>query len=367
MDKLPFLLYGANGYTGALIARLAASYALQPILAGRNEKAIQSLATELQLPFRIVDLADTIALHAILEEVSLVLHAAGPFQISARPMIEACIATKTHYLDITGEIPVFEMAKQFNDAASQAKIMLMPGVGFDVVPTDCMAIFLSKKLPDAHLLQLAFASMGGGLSHGTATTMVMGLGEGGAVRENGKIKPTPLGHKGMWVNFSAEPDEPRKLFTMTIPWGDISTAHFTTGIPNIETYTGIAPKIFRLLRWQKAFNWLLKKSFLRKYALKKINAKPAGPSDEARATGSSMIWGKVQNNKGNTIEAVMSTKDGYTLTAHSSLLIVNKVLSGNFKPGFQTPAAVYGADLIMEVPGTKRALAVEGKDSIGNI
>ena len=81
----------------------------------------------------------------------------------------------------------------------------MPGVGFDVVPTDCMALFLSKKLPDANLLQLAFASVGGGLSHGTATTMVMGLGEGGAVRENGKIKSTPLGHKGRWVNFSLEP------------------------------------------------------------------------------------------------------------------------------------------------------------------
>ena len=360
MDNNKFLLYGANGYTGLLIAKLAASYDLQPTLAGRNEKAIQALAKELQLPYLIVDLADTAALQKILSEFSLVLHAAGPFQITAKPMIEACIATKTHYLDITGEIPVFEMAKQYNEAAADSKIMLLPGVGFDVVPTDCMALFLSKKLPDANLLQLAFASVGGGLSHGTATTMVMGLGEGGAIRENGKIKSTPLGHKGRWVNFSVEPDKSKNLFTMTIPWGDISTAYFTTGIPNIETYTGIAPKVYKMLRWQKAFNWLLKTSLVRNYAFKKINAKPAGPSDEARAKGSSMVWGMVQNNQGKKIQAAMSVKDGYTLTAHSSLLVVKKVLAGNFKTGFQTPAAVYGEDLIMEVPDTKRTPAFEG-------
>ena len=359
MNNKKFLLYGANGYTGVLIAKIASDYGLQPTLAGRNEKAIQALAKELQLPYQIVDLADTNTLQIILSEFSLVLHAAGPFQITAKPMIEACLATQTHYLDITGEIPVFEMAKRFNEAAIQAKIMLMPGVGFDVVPTDCMALFLSKKLPDANLLQLAFASVGGGLSHGTATTMVMGLGEGGAVRENGKIKSTPLGHKGRWVNFSVEPDKNKNLFTMTIPWGDISTAFFTTGIPNIETYTGIAPKIFKMLRWQKAFNWLLKTSFVRNYALKKINAKPAGPSDEARATGSSMIWGMVHNEQGKTFQATMSVKDGYTLTAHSSLLVAKKVLEGNFKLGFQTPAAVYGEDLIMEVPDTKRTPAFE--------
>src|SRR6187431_229393 len=187
MQSTQFLLYGANGYTGQLIARLSATYDLHPILAGRNEEAIQQLAEELQLPYRVVDLNNAGQLQKTLKEVSLVLHAAGPFQLTARPMIEACIATGTHYIDITGEIPVFELAKQFNDAAVRSGIVLMPGVGFDVVPTDCVAMFLKNRLPDATNLQLAFAGLGGSLSHGTATTMVMGLGEGGAVRENGKI------------------------------------------------------------------------------------------------------------------------------------------------------------------------------------
>ena len=357
MQLNQFLLYGANGYTGRLIAQLASAYDLNPILAGRNEKAIQQLSEELRLPYRIVDLNNPAQLQNALTDVDLVLHAAGPFQLTAKPMIDACIATHTHYIDITGEIPVFEMAKRYNDAAVQSGIMLMPGVGFDVVPTDCMALFLKNKLPDATSLQLAFATAGGGISHGTANTMVMGLGEGGAVRENGKIVKKPLGHKGMWIDFSVVAGKEKKLFAMTIPWGDISTAHFTTAIPNIEVYTGISPKVFKLLKLQGAFNWLLKTSLVRKFANKKINEKPAGPSDEARAKSSSLVWGKVQNLQGKTVQAVMQVKDGYTLTAHSSLLIVQKILEGNFITGYQTPAAVYGEDLILEVPDTKRTLA----------
>jgi len=357
MQSTQFLLYGANGYTGQLIAKLSATYDLHPILAGRNKKAIQQLADELQLPYRVIDLDNTDQLQTTLKEVSLVLHAAGPFQLTAKQMIEACIATNTHYIDITGEIPVFEMAKRYNDAAIQSGIMLMPGAGFDVVPTDCMALFLKNKLPDADSLQLAFASVGGGLSHGTATTMVMGLGESGAVRENGKIIKKPLGHNGMWIDFSKLTGKQKRVFVMTIPWGDVSTAHFTTGIPNIETYTGISPKIYYFLKLQRAFNWLLKTSLIRRYANKKINKNPAGPTDEARAKSSSLVWGKVKNQQGEMIQAAMKVKDGYTLTAHSSLLIVQKILAGNFKSGYQTPAAVYGEDLILEIPDTKRTHA----------
>jgi short subunit dehydrogenase-like uncharacterized protein len=358
MKQGQFLLYGANGYTGQLIAKLSESYKLYPILAGRNEEAIRQLGAALELPYRFIDLNDAKQLKDGLADIQLVLHAAGPFQLTARPMIEACIATGTHYIDITGEIPVFELAKQFNDVAIQSGIMLMPGVGFDVVPTDCMAMFLKNKLPDAATLQLAFAGLGGGLSHGTATTMVMGLGEGGAVRENGKIVTKPLGHKGRWINFSEIMGKEKKLFVMTIPWGDISTAYFTTGIPNIETFTSVSPKVYQFLKLQKTFNWLLRTSFLKRYIMNKINRKPAGPSDEARSKGSSLIWGKVTNPNGKAVEATMRTKDGYTLTAHSSLLIVQKILSGHVKPGYQTPAAVYGEDLVLEVPETKRTLAV---------
>ena len=343
-----FLLYGANGYTGKLIAKIASTYSLQPILAGRTEANIKPLADELQLPYRIIDLDNKVQLKNALSEVKLVLHAAGPYVYTAKQMIEACLQTSVHYIDINGDISVFEMLKKYDAAAKEKNIMVMPGVGFDVVPTDCIALQLKNKMPDATHLKLAFASVGGGLSHGTAITMAGKIGEGGVVRENEKIVRKPLGQKGMWVNFGQ-----KKLFVMTIPWGDISTAYTTTGIPNIETYTGMAPKVYRILKFQWAFNWLLRTEFVRNIIRKKIKAKPAGPSDEQRKNSSSFVWGEACNATGEKITTGISCLDGYTLTAHSSLLISKKILEGNFKTGFQTPAGCYGEDLIMEVPGTK--------------
>jgi short subunit dehydrogenase-like uncharacterized protein len=316
-----FLLYGANGYTGKLIAKLAATYNLQPILAGRTEANIKPLADELQLSYRIVDLDNKAVLENALSKVKLVLHAAGPYVYTAKQMIEACLQTGVHYIDINGDISVFEMLKKYDAAAKEKNIMVMPGVGFDVVPTDCIAQQLKNKMPDATHLKLAFASIGGGLSHGTATTMAGKIGEGGAVRENGKIVRKPLGQKGMWVSFGE-----KKLFVMTIPWGDVSTAYTTTGIPNIETYTGMAPKVYRILKLQWAFNWLLRTEFVRNIIRKKIKAKPAGPSDEQRKNSSSLVWGEAGNASGKKITACISCLDGYTLTAHSSLLISKKIL-----------------------------------------
>ena len=160
MMQNSFLLYGANGYTGELIARYASQYNLQPILAGRNKEALSALATKLNLSYKVIDLNDTPALIAALKEVKVVVNAAGPFQFTAKQMIEACLQTGTHYLDINGDISVFEMLKRFDAAAKKAGIMLLPGAGFDVVPTDCIALQLKKLLPDAISLQLAFATPG---------------------------------------------------------------------------------------------------------------------------------------------------------------------------------------------------------------
>ncbi len=351
MDKSGFLLYGAYGYTGTLIAKMASAFGLKPILAGRRADALKPLADSLGLTYKVFDLDDSKSLDASLNEVSLVLHAAGPFKYTAKPMIEACIRTKTHYIDITGEIQVYEMAKKYDAAAKEAGIMIMPGVGFDVVPTDCMALFLKERMPDATDLKLAFASLGSRLSHGTATTMALGAGEKSAVRREGKITGVPLGHKGMWVDFGL-----KKLFVMTIPWGDISTAYTTTGIQNIETYTGASPKTFKMLKYQGLFNWILRTSFMRNRELAKIKSRPAGPSDEQRAKSKALVFGEVSNATGQKLQGRIIGPDGYTITAEASLLIAKNILEGNFKAGYQTPAGCYGADLIMEVKGVTREL-----------
>lgn len=351
MQNNQFLLYGANGYTGKLIAKMAAAYGLKPVLAGRNKAALQQMAESLQLEYQVIDLDQTNLLVDALKAYGLVLHAAGPFAHTAQKMMQACIAAQAHYLDITGEIEVFEAAKSMDAAAKAAGIMLMSGTGFDVVPTDCLALFLKQQLPDARFLKLAFGTVGGKLSHGTAMTMAEGMGDGGAVREEGRIVKKPLGHKGMRVNFGA-----KELFVMTIPWGDISTAYTTTGIPNIETYTVVSPKVFKWLKWQGMFNWLLRTNLVRNYYKRKIKSRPAGPDDAARARAKSMVWGEVENAMGQKASARLTGPEGYSLTAHSSLIIAAKIISGNFKPGYHTPAACYGADLVLEIPGVHREL-----------
>jgi short subunit dehydrogenase-like uncharacterized protein len=346
---MTFLLYGANGFSGELIARHAKDNGLTPILAGRSKEKIKPLAEELGLEYVTFDLHDSRGMNLALRRVPLILHAAGPFIHTARPMMEGCLRNGVHYLDITGEIPVFEMAAGLNERALEAGIMMMPGTGFDVVPTDCIALYLKKKLPDATDLKIAFTNVGSRVSHGTAKTMIENLGRPGAVRKDGKIKQVPLGHKTRWVPF---PEKER--FCMTIPWGDVSTAYYTTGIPNIKTYTSVAPKSYRYIELQRYFGWLLRTSLVRNFLKSRIERKPAGPSGQERREGRSQVWGRVENEAGEYREARMEGPESYDMTMRTSLLIARKVLEGKAPLGFQTPAGAYGEDLVMEIKGVRR-------------
>jgi short subunit dehydrogenase-like uncharacterized protein len=351
MQQDQFLLYGAYGYTGELIARYASQYNLKPILAGRREEPLIPLANKLSLPYKVIDLNDTTALRQALSEVKVVMHTAGPFDLTAKPMVEACLATGAHYLDINGDMDVFAMLQSYDEAAKKAGVMIMSGAGFDVVPTDCLALFLKKLLPDAMSLKLAFAMVGGAMSRGTSLTTAQKLGEPGAVRKGGVIIPSPVGKKGMWVDFGV-----KKLFVMSLPWGDVFTAYFTTGIPDIESYTAVSPAVFNLLKAQGAFNWLLRTRFVREKVKGMIERRSPGLNDEKREKAISLVWGEVSNFRGEKSIARLTGPDAYSMTAESCLLITQKVLQGNFKPGYQTPAAVYGEDLVMEIPGVKREI-----------
>ena len=347
---MTFLLYGANGYTGQLITEYAAQYKVNPILAGRSENKLRPMAEKYGYEFLTFDLADTPALEAALQEVDVVLHAAGPFIHTARPMMEACIRTQTHYLDITGEIPVFELGHRMDEQARSAGIMILPGVGFDVVPSDCLALHLRNQLRDATHLKLAFTNRGGGISRGTALTMVENLRQGGAVRKEGKIIKKPLGHKSKTVPFPGG-----DYFTMTIPWGDVATAYYSTGIPNIEVYTGIHPSRYKYFRWQKYFNWLLRSSPVQWLAKNWVNRKISGPTRQQTQQAQSLLWGQVSNKQDETRQARMSAPESYKLTALTALLITRKVLEGKAPSGYQTPARAYGPDLILEIDGVSRS------------
>lgn len=350
MIKDKVLIYGANGYTGELIARFAKDFSITPVLAGRSEATVAAVAKKYNQPYKIFSLDDGTALHEALQDVAVVIHAAGPFNKTAKQMVEACIATGTHYMDINGDISVFEFIKRYDAKAKAANVMLLPGSGFDVVPTDCITLHLKNQLPDATHLEIAFLPRGGGgLSHGTATTMASKAGEGGCVRENGVLTRKPLGHKGKWIDINS-----KKIFAMAIPWGDVSTAHVSTGIPNIITYTAMKPSVYRMLKFQFLFNWLLRTQWIRGILQNKINQRPAGPNDEQRTKGKTYVWASVKNAKSEERTAAIQTSDGYTVTYEACLRIVNKILAGNFKPGYQTPASCFGEQLVYELNGTQQ-------------
>ena len=208
-----FLIYGANGYTGELVTRFASERGLKPILAGRNAEKIEALAKQFEMPFRVFSLEDVAKTDEALSEVEFVLHCAGPFSITSAPMVEACLRNKKHYLDITGEIAVFEAMAQLDKRAKDAGIMIMSGVGFDVVPSDCLAKHLKNRLPSATHLTLAFYGLGK-ISHGTQATMTMNVGKGGAIRQNGEIVSVPAAYKTREIDFGEI-----KKTGVTIPWG----------------------------------------------------------------------------------------------------------------------------------------------------
>ncbi len=351
MASIPsWLIYGANGYTGELIAREAVNRGLKPILAGRNSGAIAALAAELNLEHRIFGLDNAKAIETGLKDWALVLQCAGPFSRTAKPMIEACLLTHTHYLDITGEIAVFEMAATYDAVAKLAGIMLLPGAGFDVVPTDCLAAELKNLLPMAQQLTLAFRGLGR-TSRGTTLTALEGMATGGLVRRDSMLIPVPAAWKTRHIDFG---DGRGPTTTITVPWGDVSTAYYTTGIPNIEVYMVFKPWFRRLLLISRYFNWLLRSALLQSFLKSQIKAMPRGATAEQRARSTSYVWGEVRDEAGHAVTQCFKAPDGYTLTVLTALAIVARALDGHTPRGFQTPARAYGPELIFQIPGVTR-------------
>jgi short subunit dehydrogenase-like uncharacterized protein len=331
---------------------------MRPIIAGRNASAIESLARSHQLEFRTFSLNDNARINEGLQGVDAVLHCAGPFSLTSRPMVEACLRNKKHYTDITGEIAVFESMARLDKRAQDAGIMIMPGVGFDVVPTDCLALHLKDRLPSATHLSLAFYGIGGRISHGTQATMTMNIGRGGAIRKGGMITPVKAAWQTREIDFGpvgtgsgSNRGSSIKLAT-TIPWGDVSTAFYSTGIPNIEVYTVIPRQQLKLLKLSRYLGWLLATGPVQKYLHSKIP--PGGPSDDQRLSAKTLMWGEAWDANGNRVQSRQQCPEGYTTTALTALNILTKILDGNFKPRFQTPARAYGADLILEIEGVMR-------------
>jgi len=355
MNKTRWMIYGANGYTGRLAAQAAAQRGMHPVLAGRNHGAVEAVAMPLGFESRAFDLQSPAAIVDAIGDCRLVLHCAGPFSETSQPMIEACLAAGVHYLDITGEISVFANAHRQADKARHADVVLIPGVGFDVVPSDCLAASLVAALPAATELVLAFEA-GGGPSPGTAKTSVEGLGKGGAIRMDGKMHRVPLAYKSRALPFAHG-----TRTAVTIPWGDVYTAFVSTGIPNIEVYMSVPPATVKRLRRLRPFQAILGMAPVQKFLKKRIERSVKGPSDQRRGNTDCQLWGEVRSADGRSVSATMTTPNGYDITVSAALGIVQHLLAQDVEGGFYTPSLLMGAGYAASLPGvTLRMGSVNG-------
>jgi len=346
MSKPHWMIYGANGYTGRLVAEQAQREGLTPLLGGRSPANLHALGSTLGLECRVFDLNDSAAAQAALADVAVLANCAGPFSATAAPMIEACIASGAHYVDITGEIAVFEYAHSLDAVAGAAGIALCPGVGFDVIPTDCVAACLKEAMPEAAHLALGFDS-GSGLSPGTAKTTVEGLKFGGKVREAGHLRDVPLGYKRRDIDFG------RGLkHAVTIPWGDVSTAYFSTGIGDIEVYLPVPPAAAIGMRMMDKLRPLLGRDRVQGWLKEQVDKRVHGPDELARSKLRTWVWGEVRDVRGERRTARLETANGYDVTVHGVLLAVRHLLANPNAAGYFTPSKLFGPRCIEQLPGS---------------
>ena len=338
------MVYGATGYTGELIVAEAVRRGMRPIVAGRSKKKVDAMAAKFGLEGRTFGVDDAAALAAGMRGVGLVLHCGGPFFRTYQQMLDGCLAAGAHYLDITGEIAVFEGCARRDADAKAAGIVVMPGVGFDVVPSDCLAASLKRALPSATSLELAFGG-GAGLSRGTAKTMVSGLGMGGAVRRGGKIRTVPLAH-----SVKVIPYRDRSRLSVSIPWGDVSTAFRSTGIGDIVVYRAAPASQIRGMKIARFLGPLLGSSLVQKWLTARIDRGTAGPDETSRQKHPMQLWGRVRDGA-RAAEGTLVTPEGYSLTALTAVECVHRLLGGGVPPGYQTPSTAFGANFVTTIAG----------------
>ncbi len=343
---MTWMVYGANGYTGELIAKLAVERGETPVLAGRSEQKLAPIAERLGLPHVTVSLDNPAGLRKALADVQVVAHCAGPFSRTSRDMVDACLDTGTHYLDISGEIDVFEAIYARHDEAGQAGVVLLPGGGFDVVPTDCLAAMLAQRLPGASELELAF-TLGGGISGGTIKTAIEGAGSGGRARVDGELRTVALAHQTVVAEF---PSGPKRV--TAIPWGDISSAYRSTSIPTITTYT-VVPGGDLLGRSQQYLTPLLKMPSVQKAGAALVDRLIKGPSQDRQAAARAEVWGRVKHPDGHVVTGSLTTPAAYALTADAVVRGVAKLVAGEVTPGAHTPSSAFGAEFVAGLDGVR--------------
>ncbi|WP_049926982.1 saccharopine dehydrogenase family protein [Halopiger goleimassiliensis] len=342
------LIYGSYGFVGSLVAREAIDRGLEVVLAGRDPEAVREQVEDLERPGRRFALEESDVVREALAgaDVDCVLNCAGPFSNTAEPLVEACVETGTEYVDITGEIPVIEGIADRDEAAREAGVTLVPAAAFSAVPMDCLAAHLAERLPDPDSLALGVDSLRPP-SIGTVRTVIEGAEDGGAVYRNGRLEHVPAAWRTRRIDFGRGYRE-----GVTMPTGDVATAHYTTGISNVAVYVAIPQPARSLLK-------------LHRYVAPIVAAKPVsetlkavaglvreGPSSWSRERGSAYVWGEARDEySGERVVSRLRTPDPYVLTVDAAVTAVERVLETDLEPGFRTPAGAFGPEFVLDLEG----------------
>ena len=344
------VIYGAYGYTGTLISETAVERGLDPVLAGRDRDRLTDLAITLGCEHEVVSLDEPMVLDMLLEDATAVLHCAGPFVHTAQPMVDACLRTGTHYLDITGEIPVLASLANQDERAAEEGIAVLPAVAHDVVPTDCLAAHLHERLPEADELELAFEASGG-LSPGTAHSLVEHIDSGGAVRRDGVIERVPPAHETDTVDFGWDVGE---RTVATIPWGDVVTAYHTTGIPDVSVSISMPRSTIRWYELAGKLGGVLGTAPFQRLLHWLVDRRVEGPDENERATTWSYVYGAATTADGERVVSRLRCPNTYETSRQTAVEVAERVVASPPKAGFRTPAGVYGPDLVLEATDAER-------------
>ncbi|WP_299258225.1 saccharopine dehydrogenase NADP-binding domain-containing protein [uncultured Kushneria sp.] len=328
MKKL--LIYGAAGYTGRMAAERAKTLGLDFEIAGRNRQMLASLAETLAVPFRIfsvdgaVDAAADAGTVKALAGIDVLLNFAGPFAKTAAPLMRACLEAGVDYLDITAEINVYRLAERLGDEAAEAGVMLLPGVGWDVVPTDCLAVHVAQRVQVPQSLSVAL-QVPGSMSRGSAMSVSEIIGAGLMARVDGHLVLTP----------DAQPrdfDFGEGLVSCApLSFGDLVTAWHSVGVPNIAMFVHVSGEAF---------------------PEGDLSLLPDGPTAEQRDAHRARAVAEVTGADGMVARSMIETVNGYSYTPLAAVEAARRVLDGERRPGFETPARLFGGGFAETIEGT---------------
>jgi short subunit dehydrogenase-like uncharacterized protein len=317
------MIYGATGYTGRMAAEHANAAGTPVVLAGRSEATLAKLASELGVEYRVFGLDDAAAIDTGLAGISVLLNCAGPFMRTADALIKAAIRNGVHYLDTAAELDSYRLAELLDGEAMAAGVMLMPGGGGSVAMLGSLAGHGTERVANPRKIRIVL-HVAGGLSRGSAISATENLTVETFKRMNGVLTP---------AEADIQPfDFGRRLvdcFRVTLP--DLITIWRATGVPDIETFVHVTGDGF---------------------PQGDLSLLPDGPSEEERLVNRYQALVEVTDDQGQVVRSLLDTVNGYTFTAMAAAEAGRRILAGEARPGFQTPARLFGNGFAQTIADT---------------